>query len=95
MVSKKIVLWKNNVLSIFQKLYSASAAGTNLSSDFVMIVASICGANLQEIVVAKGSEEEKALQKRNAGTYPILEVENTLILDSYAIAAYICKSSGH
>ena len=77
-------------------MYSASAAGTNISSDFVMIIASMCGVNLEEVVVKKGSEEEKALLKRNvAGTYPILEVENTLISDSHAIAAYICKSSGN
>ena len=77
-------------------MYSASAAGTNLASDFVMIVASMCGVNLEEVVVKRGSEDEKALLKRNiGGTYPILEVENTLISDSHSIASYICRSSGN
>ena len=76
-------------------MYTTSAVG-NGAADFVMIVASMCGVNLTEVVIALGSEEEKALQKRHSGAYPILEIdENTLFSDSHVIAAYLCRSSGN
>ena len=59
-----------------------------------MIVANYCGVNIEEIAVQSGSDEEKNLQKRGLGTYPALDVDGTLISDSWAIAAYIARSSG-
>ena len=41
-----------------QKLFSSSRYG-NLSSDFVMVVANLVQAQVQEEVVEKGSEKDK------------------------------------
>ena len=66
-------------------------------ADLVMIVAAMCGTKLEEVVVEKGSELEKALLKKTVqGTYPMLEIDaNTIIFDSVAIASYIARSTGN
>ena len=66
-------------------------------ADFIMIVANMCNAKIQEIVVEKDSElDKKLLAAPNLGTYPILEIDaNTHISDSAAIATYICQSTGN
>ena len=61
-----------------------------------MIVAHHCGLNLSEVVVAAGSAEDKDLLKKSMGTYPMLEIDSdTIITDSAAIAAYLCRSSNN
>ena len=79
-----------------QKLYTTAAYG-NMYADLVMIVAAMCGTSLEEVVVEKGSDLEKALMKRTVqGTYPMLEIDaNTIIFDSVAIASYIARSTGN
>jgi glutathione S-transferase len=62
-----------------------------MQSDFVMIVANLCKVQIEEVVVASGSELDKKLTAEPSfGTYPILELDaNTRISDSVAIATYI------
>ena len=66
-------------------------------ADLVMIVAGLCGTKLEEIVVEKSSElEKKLINQTNQSSYPVLEIDsNTFLFDSFAIAAYIARSSGN
>ena len=66
-----------------------------MNADFVMIVANLCGVKIEEVVVEKGSKQEKdLLNKACLSTFPILQVdEDTLISDSFAIAQFIARSS--
>ena len=78
-----------------QNLYTASKT-PNTNVDFLAIVAAHCGVTLTETVVAQGSDLDKQLAKRGASTYPCLEVDaDTVLTDTHAIAAFICRSSGH
>ena len=80
---------------LLQKLYTNTPVG-NLSTDFVVIIASLCGQKLDEETVQKGSDLEKQLTKKHGSiTYPLLEVDNeTALTDSHAIAAYLARSNG-
>ena len=62
-----------------------------------MIVAAICGVQIDEQVIQAGSNEEKQLQKASGSlTFPILQVdENTYLNDSCAIVAHIARCSGN
>jgi glutathione S-transferase len=65
-------------------------------SDFIMIVADLAGVQLQEVIVQKGSDLEKQIEKKNPiGTFPVLEIDdNTFLSDSAAIANFIVRKSG-
>ena len=66
-----------------------------MSSDFVMIVAKLCSVKLDEVIIEKGSPEEKELLKvAPMAQYPMLEVkEGTILCDSFAIASYLARTS--
>lgn len=68
-----------------------------MNADFVIIVANLCGVKLEEVVVAKGSKEEKDLiSKASHTTFPVLEVDDqTFISDSFAIAQYLARSTSN
>jgi len=68
-----------------------------VNADFVMIVANLCGVKIEEVVIEKGSKEEKDLiNKACHNTFPILEIdEKTLFSDSFAIAQFLAKSSNN
>ena len=53
------------------KLYTTSKVA-NYAADFLMIVASICGVKIEEVVVPAGSPLDKELTKAGFGTYPML-----------------------
>jgi glutathione S-transferase len=68
-----------------------------MNADFAIIVATLCGVKLEEVVVAKGSKEEKDLFSKAAhATLPILQVDDqTFISDSFAIAQYLARSTSN
>ena len=53
------------------KLYTTSKVA-NYAADFIMIVASLCGVKVEEVVVPAGSAQDKELTKTGFGTYPML-----------------------
>mgnify|MGYP002634211989 CR=1 FL=1 len=59
-----------------------------------MIIASMCGLNVEEIEVKQNSDLDKQLIKKSLGSYPMLEDGDTIINDTHAIAAHICRSAG-
>ena len=60
-----------------------------------MIVAKICGQNIEEEVVTANSDLDKKLVKASLGTYPILEIsQDSHLCGSVPIAAHIARSSG-
>ena len=67
-----------------------------MSADFIMIVANLCGVKVEEVVVKKGSDEEKKIEKASAhATFPVLEVDaSNFLSDSAAIVNYIVRKSG-
>lgn len=92
---KKIADALNLILVFVQKLYSSSQYG-NMNSDFIMIVANMCGVALEEEVVEKGSKKEQELMKQAPfPTFPMLEVEPGHILcDTQSIATYLSSENG-
>ena len=68
-----------------------------MQTDFVMVVANFCNAQIEEVVVEPNSELDKKLTAApNFGTYPIPELDaNTRISDSAAIATYIAQSTNN